>query len=330
MNSFNGNRAGYAGRLIDQAGMGLRMLLGEQIPGPDCLYSCLTGRPFQYRTSGKPDEWFTPYISFIDAIKHAIGTLGIKGHAYLKNIDNHTITKGEYSNIIKELLVHGPILIGPFKGKVFENEFIHVFRDEPTHCLLCVSSGRSEYLLLHPDGQLLVMSIEQILNLHKHSETTNSLMLAISTVNIKNASQIVPSLALLSGAEIVSDTTDTFGFAAFLKVLIDKNVNKRINTISEIKFKLGISELSINIHMINELVMLLEQSRNNNDTVKHRIRSLALALADLQEKSATLLSLPTAELCNHDNWLPELSKGWERYERTLINLLPYDRENIKI
>lgn len=330
MNCFNGNKACYAGRLIDPAGIGLKMLLGEKIPGPDSLYSCLTGRPFQYRALEKPDEWFTPYLSFVDAIKHAIGTLGIKGHTYLKNIDNHTINKDEYSYIIKELLVHGPILIGPYKGKIFENEFMHAFTDEPTHCLLCVSSVSSEYLLLHPDGQLLVMSIEQMLNLHKSSEMQYSLMLTISTFNTKNTLQLAPSLVLFSGAEIVSDTTDTFGFAAFIKVLIDKYLNMKINSIREIKFKLGISELSINIHMINELVMLFEQSRNNNSPEKYRARRLSLALADLQEKSATLLSLPTDELCNHDNWLSEFSTSWEHYERALINLLPYARENMKI
>ncbi|CCO22294.1 protein of unknown function [Maridesulfovibrio hydrothermalis AM13 = DSM 14728] len=330
MNNVNENKTVYAGRLIDQTGVGLRMLLGEQLPGPDCLYACLTGRPFQYRVAENPDGWFTPYLPFVNAIQHAIDALGIREHTYLKKIDNLTIIKDEYSNILEKFLMYGPVLIGPFKGKVFENEFIHAFRDEPTHCLLCVSSVNSEYLLLHPDGQLLVMSIEQILNLHKHSDTASSLVLAVNTLNIKSAPQIAPSLALLSGAEIVSDTTDTFGPAAFLKVLIEKNVNKEINIISEIKFKLGISEISISIHMINELVMLFEQSRNSNDPVKYKIRSLVSALTDLQEKSVALLSLPTDKLCNHDNWLSEFSKSWERYERTLINLLPHNRENMII
>ena len=320
-------RTCYAGRQVDYAGAGLHLLTANRNAyGPLCLYHCMTGRPFQYLVTNLPDEWLNPYYSFVDGIKHALCVLELTNCSQMDVLDKSVLTNKLYSQKMNGMISQGPVLIGPFNAKHFENEFSHTYRLEPNHCLVCVASYKNEYLLLHPDGLPYIMSIEQLLDLHRVSLANAALLLSIS-----NASQFLPiqqlmERTLIAGAKIVQRVCAEHGPAAFLKCILDI-AKPSLKVKSELTIRLGLSQMSINLLMILELVRHLLKYDNLtllDDSVVYDLRQPLFNV--LRDCAATFAS-PIEAWFEDGECLYRLSVRWELYENALCSIISTSEKN---
>lgn len=311
----------YAGRQVDYTGAGLRLLIAQYAYGPLCLYHCLTGRPFQYRATSNPDEWLTPYQSFEDGIKHALGVLGITNSTRTHIFDNSKLTPKIYSQKIEDLLSEGPVLIGPFSANLFENEFAHTYRAEPNHCLVCVTSYKDEFLLLHPDGLPYTKSIEQLVEFHRITPVKTTLLLSLRKAIITLSIPHLMELALIAGAKLVQCVMEAHGPAAFLNCIMGV-VSPKMKVKYELSLRFGLSEMSINLQMVLELVRHLVQCQSATMITSSAVCDLCQSLIDVLKSCATLYATPIEEWCEDGGGLNRLLERWERYEDALCAVIP--------
>ncbi len=317
-------RTSYAGRQVDYTGVGLQMLIDRYACGPLCLYHCLTGRPFYYRVTIHPNEWLTPYYSFVEGIKHALSVLELNNNAYMYILDNSKLTSKMYSQKMKDLLVEGPVLIGPFSANLFENEFAHAYRSEPNHCLVCVAFCENKFLLLHPDGLPYTKSIEQLLEFHRVTPTNTALLISLRRASVVRPIQHLMELTLIAGAKLVQSLREIHGPAAFLKCIVGA-VTPKLKVKSEISLRLGLSQMSINLQMVLELVRHLMQYQSATLITDSVVCDLRQPLIDVLKSCATLYATQT-EVWYEEEGLYRLSNYWERYENALCAIISVSDE----
>ena len=280
----------------------------------------MTGRPFQYRMTSHPDEWLTPYYSFVEGIKHALCVLGLTNSTRMHMLDNSKLTTKIYSQKMEDLLSEGLVLIGPFNANLFENEFAHTYRIEPNHCLVCVASCKNEFLLLHPDGLPYTKSIEQLVEFHRVTPANTALLLSLRKASVLRSIQQLMELALIAGAKVVQGVREVHGPAAFLKCIMG-TVSPQLKVKSELSLRLGLSQMSINLQMVLELVRHLMQYQNATLITGSAVCDLCQPLIDVLKACATLYAAPIEAWCEDEGGLNHLSECWERYENALCAII---------
>ncbi len=322
MDEFNCLHANYAGRQVDYTGAGLRLLINRYARGPLCLYNCLTGRPFQYQVTSHPDDVFTPYYSFVEGIDHALCVLGLSNS---KHVHTHLLAKSQltpkiYLQKMEDLLSVGPVLIGPFIANLFETAFAHTYRIEPNHCLVCVASCNNELLLLHPDGLPYTKSIEQLLNFHRVTPAKTTLLMSLHDTIAVRPIQELMELSLFSGAKVVQSVREAHGPSAFLACVMDV-VSPKLKVKTELSLRLGLSDMSINLQMILDLVRHLMQYQKTTLIIDSAVRKLCQPLIEVLKACATLYTAPIKTWREDGEGLSRLSEQWALYENAMCAII---------
>lgn len=311
----------YSGRLIDQVGVGLSMLLSNIYPSNMVVYHCLSGRPFEYSTKLEPNAIITPYLNFSQAVTHAIDVLNLNQHTKKYIINSQDVNIVSFTKELNNQLHFSPVLIGPFLGKCFENEFIHSYIKEARHCLLCIWSSGDNFHFLHPDGQILLYTGEELFNMLKSSNIENSMMVSLKTVQNGRFNLDISLQALFSGANLVRDYIEKFGSAFFIKQLINNRNDIKKTITNDITLRFYVSELSINMCMINELVLLVLKRTDISKSIRYELLKLTKLLTNIQSICSNLLSQTKDILMLEDKFYIDFMISWEKYEHCLIKLL---------
>ena len=315
------NKYYYAGRQIDLIGLGLSTLLCDIIKLKPFVFYSLIGRLYSYKTLLYNQIMIAPTYEYYTAILNAITLLGIKDKMNIYTFETDTL---DYDSFFTELdlqLATNRVLVGPFHGKLFENEFIHSYITEPMHCLICLSKNKTHYLCLHPDGMIKKFTGEELFSLLKIS--TSYLGLLISCTDCSQI--IVPDeiilKSLLSGAHQIKSDRDEFGRGHFIQQIIDMWDGIKKSTSNDLILKYTISNIYISLSLLNQSITSLLLDKEKYESYYDCLLSINQKILENQNACSHMTHHSKVFLWDNKILFHYLLETWIDFEDEMLNLL---------